>query len=185
MTWVALLLLRIVTGGFLVGHGAQKLFGAFGGKGPQGTGESFEKMGLHPGRSWAEIGGATEVASGGLMALGLLSPVGPILATAPMTVASRKAHGNKPIWSNQGGAELPVTNLTIAAALMLAGPGAISVDHLLGIKAPWWLSLLVMAGTATGIAIALGDEIHEAAERIRREEAMAFQRPAAEAPAVT
>src|SRR6184192_886904 len=160
MTWAALLLLRVVTGGLLIGHGAQKLVGAFGGKGPEGTGQAFERLGLQPGREWAEVAGASEVAGGSL------------IATAPMVVARRKAHGGKPIWSNQGGGELPVTNLTIAAALMVAGPGPISIDRLFGIKTPWWMSLLAISGTAAGIAIALGDEIHEAAETVRREEAV-------------
>ncbi len=171
MTWIALLVLRVITGGLLVGHGAQKLFGAFGGKGVEGTAQSFEKMGLDPAQEWAQVAGATEIAGGGLTALGLLSPIGPIITTAPMIVAWRKQHGGKPIWINKGGAELPLTNLTIAAALILAGPGSISIDHLLGTKTPWWLSLLALVGTATGIAIALGDDIHEAAQTIRRQEA--------------
>jgi putative oxidoreductase len=176
MTGIAFLFLRVVTGALLVGHGAQKLFGAFGGKGVEGTGRSFQKLGLEPGREWAQVAGAAEIAGGGLTALGLLSPIGPMITTAPMIVAWRKQHGDKPIWVNQGGAELPLTNLTIAAALILAGPGPISIDRLLGVKTPWWLSLLAIVGTATGIAIALGDDIHEAAETIRREEA-AMERP--------
>jgi len=55
---------------------------------------------------------------------------------------------------------------------MVAGPGPISIDRLFGIKTPWWMSLLAIIGTAAGIAIALGDEIHEAAETVRREEAV-------------
>jgi putative oxidoreductase len=171
MTWIALLLVRAVTGGLLIGHGAQKLFGAFGGKGVEGTAQGFKKMGLEPAQEWAQVAGATEIAGGGLTALGLLSPIGPIVTTAPMIVAWRKKHGDKPIWGNQGGAELPLTNLTIAAALILGGPGPISVDRLLGIKTPWWLSVLAIVGTAAGIAVALADDIHETAEAIRREEA--------------
>src|SRR6266550_6876949 len=170
MKSVALFLLRLVMGGLLVGHGAQKLLGAFGGKGVEGTGQSFKKIGLEPGRHWAEVAGVTEIAGGGMTALGILSPIGPITTTAPMIVAWRKAHGDKPIWVNQGGAELPLTNLTIAAALILAGTGPISVDRLLGIKTPWWLSLLAIVGTATGIVIALGDDIHQAAEAIDRQD---------------
>ncbi|HKC91631.1 MAG TPA: DoxX family protein [Candidatus Limnocylindria bacterium] len=171
MSWVALLFLRFVTGSLLVGHGAQKLFGAFGGKGIEGTGESFRKLGLEPAQEWARVAGAAEIAGGGLTALGLLSPIGPIITTAPMIVAWRKQHGDKPIWINQGGAELPLTNLTIATALIVAGPGPVSIDHVLGIRTPWWLSLLAIIATATGIAIALGDDIHETAEAMRREAA--------------
>lgn len=185
MTWIALLLLRLVTGGLLVGHGAQKLFGAFGGKGVERTGESFKKLGLQPAQEWAQVAGATEMTGGALTALGLLSPIGPIVTTAPMIVAWRKQHGDKPIWVNQGGAELPLTNLTIAAALLLAGPGAVSIDHLLGIKTPWWLSLLAVVGTAAGLAVALGDDIHETAEAIRREEARDATRATEEIPAVS
>lgn len=185
MTWIALLLLRLVTGGLLVGHGAQKLFGTFGGKGVEGTARGFEKMGLDPAEEWARMAGAAEIGGGGLTALGLLSPIGPIVTTAPMIVAWRKKHGDKPIWVNQGGAELPLTNLTIATALILAGPGAISIDGVLGIKTPWWLSLLAVVGTATGIAIALGDDIHETAEAIRRDEAVAAPQATEELPAAT
>ena len=170
MTGFALLMLRVVTGGLLIGHGAQKLFGAFGGKGVRGTAQGFEKLGLEPGEEWAQVAGASELGGGGLTALGLLSPIGPIVTAAPMIVAWRKKHGDKPIWSNQGGAELPLTNLAIAAALIVAGPGPISVDRLLGIKTPWWMSLLVIVGTAMGIAVALGDDIHEAATAIDRED---------------
>ncbi len=183
MTWIVLLLLRLVTGGLLIGHGAQKLFGAFGGKGVEGTAKGFRKMGLDPAEEWAQVAGAAEIAGGGLIALGVLSPIGPIITTAPMIVAWRKGHGDKPIWSNQGGAELPLTNLTIATALILAGPGAISVDHVLGIKTPWWLSVLAIVGTAAGIAVALGDDIHEAAEAIRRDEAVTAPHMTEELPA--
>jgi putative oxidoreductase len=184
MTWIALLLVRVVTGGLLIGHGAQKLFGAFGGKGVEGTAQGFKKMGLDPAEEWAQVAGASEIAGGGLTALGLLSPIGPIVTTAPMIVAWRKKHGDKPIWVNQGGAELPLTNLTIAAALILAGPGPISVDRLLGIKTPWWLSLLAIVGTVSGVAVALADDIHEAAEAIRRDEEVTLPQTTEELPSV-
>src|SRR5205823_6014275 len=145
MTSFALLLLRAVTGGFLAGHGAQKLFGAFGGRGPEGTARNFEKIGIEPARKWAVIAGATELTGGALTALGLLSPAGPVVSIAPMIVAWRKQHGDKPIWVNQGGAELPATNIAIASALALAGPGALSFDRLFGVRMPWWLSCLVIA----------------------------------------
>ena len=170
MTSLGLLLLRLVMGGLLVGHGAQKVYGMFGGRGPDGTGQMFEKVGLRPGRWWAQVGGSTEMTGGALTALGLLSPLGPLMTMAPMIVAWRKMHWGKPIWVTQGGAELPATNLAIAGALVLAGPGAISVDRVLGTRAPWWLSLVGIAGLTAGVAVALKGEIREAAERLRTKE---------------
>ena len=183
MTSLALLLLRVVTGALLIGHGAQKLFGAFGGRGLEGTAAYFEGLGIRPGREWAYVAGLAETSGGALIALGLMSPVGPIVASAPMVIAWRKAHKDKPIWVNLGGAELPLTNLTIAAALAMAGPGRISLDALLGIRTPWWMSLLVIVATATGTTLVLQDEIQEAARQIRHDEEAAEM--AQELPAAT
>ena len=99
MTSLGLLLLRLVMGGLLVGHGSQKVYGMFGGHGPYGTGQRFEKVGLRPGPLWARIGGSAEMTGGALTALGLLSPLGPLTTMAPMIVAWRKVHWGKPIWS--------------------------------------------------------------------------------------
>ena len=173
MSALGLLFLRLIFGGLLAGHGAQKLYGKFGGHGPEGTGQFMEKLGLRPGRDWALVAGASELGGGALTALGLLSPLGPITTMAPMVVAWRKAHWGKPIWVTSGGAELPLTNLAIAGALTLTGPGAVSVDRILGTKAPWWLVALGIAGTAAGVAYALRNEIREAAEEVRARAAAA------------
>src|SRR5438067_277777 len=114
---VGLLALRLTTGGLLAGHGAQKLFGWFGGYGPRGTGGWLESMGLRPGRPSAYLAGLSEFAGGLLTALGLLHPLGPLTMMAPMSVATGKAHWGKPIWGTSGGAELPVTNMAIATAV--------------------------------------------------------------------
>ena len=167
MTSLGLLFLRLVMGGLLVGHGAQKVYAMFGGHGPYGTGQRFENVGLRPGPLWARIAGSAEMTGGALTALGLLSPLGPLTTMAPMIVAWRKVHWGKPIWVTQGGAELPATNLAIAGALVLAGPGAISVDRVLGTRAPWWLSLLAVVGLSAGVAVALEGEIREAADKLR------------------
>src|SRR5207245_7585040 len=117
----------------------------------RGDRAQLEKIGIAPAREWAQIAGATELSGGALTALGLLSPVGPVVSIAPMVVAWRKQHGDKPIWVNKGGAELPATNIAIATALGLAGPGALSFDRLLGVRVPWWASCLAIAGTALGV----------------------------------
>lgn len=118
---LALLLLRIVTGGLLAGHGAQKLFGLFGGFGLKGTAGWLESMGLKPGTLWAVGSSASEFGGGTLTALGLFHPIGPIGTLAAMVMATAKAHWGKPIWAAQGGAELPVINLTAALTMRLCG----------------------------------------------------------------
>ena len=120
---LALLILRLSVGGLLMGHGAQKLFGSFGGFGMQGTAGWMESMGLKPGNRWAMLAGGSEFGGGALTALGLASPLGPIGVMAAMGTATTKVHWGKPIWVSEGGAELPVTNIAVASALALAGPG--------------------------------------------------------------
>ncbi|HXH82852.1 MAG TPA: DoxX family protein, partial [Candidatus Tectomicrobia bacterium] len=116
-TDLALLALRATTGSLLAGHGAQKLFGSFGGPGLEGAAGMFESIGLKPGRLWATVGGAAEFGGGALTALGLLNPLGPLAIISVMTMAWLKAHRGKPIWVTSGGAELPLTNIAVALAV--------------------------------------------------------------------
>lgn len=152
---LGLLVLRVTTGGLLAGHGAQKLFGKFGGHGIQGTAGWLESLGMKPGKPWAYLAGASEFGGGVLTALGLFHPIGPLTTLAPMAMATGTAHRGKPIWVTAGGAELPVTNMAAGAALTLAGPGRYSLDRALGIKLPLALGLLTAAGVAGGIAYGL------------------------------
>ena len=147
MTDLALLLLRVVTGGLLVGHGAQKLFGAFGGDGLTGTAEWLESLGLRPGVLWASMAGLGELVGGLLTILGLGGPIGSILTTSSMKMATFKAHSGKPVWASAGGAELPVVNAAVGTALMLTGSGRYSLDRLFGIRVPRWLTVLLTLGS--------------------------------------
>ena len=150
---LALLGLRLTVGGLMAGHGAQKLFGSFGGYGMEGTAGWLESMGLKPGKQWAMLAGGSEFGGGVLTALGLGGPLGPIGIASAMGAASVTAHKGKPIWVTAGGPELPVTNIAVAAALALAGPGRISLDSLLGLKVPKSISLLAMAGAVAGVVM--------------------------------
>jgi putative oxidoreductase len=152
---VGLLVLRLVAGGLLAGHGAQKLFGWFGGYGPAGTGGWLESLGLRPGKQWALLAGGSEFGSGVLTALGLGSPLGPIGMLAPMAVATRTVHWGKPIWAGEGGAELPAMYAAAGTALALTGPGRYSLDRALGLRVPPVLGLLAAAGVAAGVAVTL------------------------------
>lgn len=149
MVDTALLLLRGTLGGFMMGHGGQKLFGWFGGGGMKGTEGFMEALKLRPNKAWAMAAGWSEFGGGLLTTLGLLGPIGPISTISSMATATRFAHWGKPIWVTTGGAELPVTNMSIASALMLTGPGKISLDEALDIHMPRWMAI-------PGVALAIG-----------------------------
>ncbi len=155
MTSVALLILRATVGGLLAGHGAQKLFGSFGGHGVEGTAGWLESMNLKPGRQWAFMAGLSEFGGGVLTAIGALNPLGPIMALGAMLTATIKVHAGRPIWVTEGGAELPVTNMAAQAALILAGPGKLSFDGLLGIRVPRWFGLVALVATLASVAAAI------------------------------
>jgi putative oxidoreductase len=161
---LGLLVLRLTVGGLLAGHGAQKLFGAFEGPGFKKTAGHMETMGLQPGHIWASMATAGEFGGGLLTAIGLASPIGPILMEAAMTMASVKAHWGKPIWAASGGAELPVVNIAAAIALALTGPGKLSLDRLFGIRIPRWLVALFAMGTLATVVYGAMSEPQEVAE---------------------
>ena len=163
VTDLALLMLRVVTGALLAAHGAQKLFGSFGGDGLDGTATQLEKLGLRPGPLWAVIAGIGEFGGGLLTVLGLGGPLGSILTSASMKMATFKAHSGKPIWATAGGAELPVVNAAVGTALILTGPGRYSLDRLFGIKVPRWLSGLTVLGSTIVLIVGLLMEPEEPA----------------------
>jgi len=152
---LGILVPRLVFGGLVAGHGAQKLFGAFDGPGLEGVAGFMEKLGLRPGHQWALIAGVSEFFGGLLTALGFFHPIGPLMTIAAMAVATFKAHAGKPIWVASGGAELPVTNMAIATTLLVAGPGKLSFDRIFGTRAPLWLVGLVLGGIGYGLYNAL------------------------------
>ena len=150
----ASLVLRMGLGGLMAGHGAQKAFGSFDGPGPEGTAGFMEMLGLTPGKPWAQLAMASELGGGTLTALGLLNPLGPLGVIGSMAMATATAHRGKPIWVTSGGAELPVVDMTIALALILSGPDRYSLDRLLGIKLPGWITPVGLVGILAAVAYA-------------------------------
>ena len=143
---LAPMIVRLAQGSLMAGHGAQKLFGSFGGPGLEGTSGFMEMLGMRPGRPWAYLAGLSEFGGGVLTALGLFNPLGQLGIIASMSMATRKAHWGKPIWVTEGGAELPVLNIAISTALMIREPDRFSLDRLLGIHLPRWVGLVGLVG---------------------------------------
>jgi putative oxidoreductase len=148
---IGLLILRLVMGGLLVGHGSQKLFGWFSGPGLKGTAGFLESMGLKPGTPWATAAATSEFGGGMLTALGFLHPLGPMGTIGSMVMATVKAHWGKPIWAFAGGAELPVINIAVALTLIFTGPGNLSLDRVFGIRLPRGLVIAVAVVEAAAL----------------------------------
>jgi putative oxidoreductase len=143
----AVLALRLSLGSYLAVHGAQKLFGSFGGPGLDRSGSGFERMGLTPGKAFAGLAGGSELAGGILTATGTAHPLGPLVVAGAMTVASL-THADKGPLAQKGGFELPASYLGAAIALAGVGPGRYSVDRLTGFQLPRALMAVVLAGAA-------------------------------------
>ena len=143
-----LLLLRLVVGTTLAAHGAQKLFGWFGGPGLAGAGASLESLGFAPGRRHALMAGLVETAGGLLLAIGLATPLAAAIVASVMIVAAVSAHLPRGFFAQNGGFEytlvLGVAGLTPA----FTGPGRASLDAVLGWElgnAAWGAAALALA----------------------------------------
>jgi putative oxidoreductase len=166
---LAPLIVRLVQGSLMAGHGAQKLFGSFGGPGLEGTSGFMEMLGMRPGRPWAYLAGLSEFGGGVLTALGLLNPLGPLGVIASMSMATTKAHWGKPIWVTEGGAELPVLNIAVSTALMVREPDRYSLDRVLGIRLPAWVGPVGLVGIILTVLYA-GVEAEEPPEQEEAQE---------------
>ncbi len=137
--WVDLLLCQTTrcrplrVGGLLAGHGAQKLFGWFGGHGPAGTAEFFENVGVRPGRRNAIAAGTAEAAGGALLVAGLLTPLAGAALSSVMITAMRQVHAGNGPWVTEGGYEYNLVLIVVVAALAVLGPGVISLAGTLGV----------------------------------------------------
>ena len=141
-----LLLVRVIVGGVMAAHGAQKLFGWFGGYGLTGTGGFFDSMGFRPGKLFAGLAGGAETLGGLLVAFGLLGPIGPALVLSVMVVAALTVHAANGLFAQNNGIEVPLLYATVAVGLGLTGYGAYSLDAALGLASVWTtgLSLAVL-----------------------------------------
>jgi putative oxidoreductase len=149
-----LLIARLVLGTLIVAHGGQKLFGWLGGYGLAGTGGFFEQLGFRPGRAFAAAASVTEIAAGVLLVLGFLGPIGPALLLSVMIVAAVSVHWNNGLFASTSGIEVPLLYATGALTLALTGPGAYSLDAVLGLDRLWSPGL-EWAALGAGVVAAL------------------------------
>lgn len=150
-----LLLARVVVGLVMAAHGAQKLFGWFGGYGLNKTGEFFVHLGFRPGKAFAAAASISEITSGLLVAFGLLGPIGPALMISVMIVAIVTVHWEHGLFASANGIEVPLLYATAALGLVLTGYGHYSLDAWLGIVERWTPALtwiIVGAGALGGFA---------------------------------
>jgi putative oxidoreductase len=144
------LILRLVMGGYFIGHGTQKLFGWFGGHGPDATGQFFETLGLRPGKHHAIAAGAAEAGGGTLLALGAFTPLGSAAIVGAMLTAIQRVHAKNGPWLSDQGYEYNLVLIAAALALAETGPGSPSVDTARGsgMYGSGWALLALAAGAA-------------------------------------
>jgi len=128
---LGLLIIRLVVGLSFMAHGAQKLFGWFGGYGPKGTGGWMESMGMKPGVLMAVMAGLMELIGGVLFASGLFTVIGAFLIVATMLGAIVKVHGPNGYWATANGYEYNLLLIAVAVGLALIGAGDYSLDAIL------------------------------------------------------
>lgn len=143
---VGLLLLRLVIGLLIAGHGVQKVSHRLGGTGLQGGTEEFKADGFRGGPLTALAAGTGQITSGVLLAAGLLTPFAAMIAIGVMTVALivKRPHG---LWVQHDGYEYPLVLITVVAALAITGPGRYSIDAPIGVdEPPGWIRLGAIVG---------------------------------------
>jgi len=155
---LGILIIRVLFGVALAAHGAQKLFGWFGGYGLKGTGGFFEQLGFRPGVPFAAAAGLSEFGGGVLLALGLFTPFGGAAVLSAMLVAIVSVHLKNGFFAMGNGFELPFLYAVAAVALAFTGPGAFSLDALLGLTSLYqpYLEVGVLILSIIGSAVTLG-----------------------------
>ena len=154
-----LLLLRVVVGATVFAHGAQKLFGWFGGHGLRGTGGFFGSTGWRAPLLMAFLAGLGE-SSGLAFAAGLLTPLAALGIATVMLTAIFAVHWKNGFFNGNGGLEFPLTVATVAVAVAATGPGRFSIDRLIGwsdnISGVWWgvgVAAVALATTAVTMTV--------------------------------
>ncbi|MEV7233198.1 DoxX family protein [Streptomyces sp. NPDC051020] len=153
-----LLLIRLTFGLLMAGHGAQKLFGIFGGTGLTATGTGFATLGYRPGKIFAAICGLSEFLGGLGLAAGLLTPLAAAALIGVMINAMASVTGAHGLWETNGGVEYSVCIAVVALAIATIGPGRLALDRFFRWGAGGWAEgafALGLGGIAAAIALSL------------------------------
>ncbi|MFF5504649.1 DoxX family protein [Streptomyces roseolus] len=147
-----ILILRLLVGLLVAGHGVQKVSSHLGGKGLQGGTEEFRADGFRGGVLTALAAGVGQIGSGVLLAAGLLTPLAATGTIGVMTVALT-VKWRRGLWVQNDGYEYPLVLVGTAAALAATGPGAWSLDAALGLTPYplWWAALALAVGLGSGL----------------------------------
>jgi len=131
---IASTILRIPVGIILMAHGAQKLFGSFGGYGLEGTGQWMASIGLEPGYLMALLAGSAEFFGGLALVIGLLVRPASVVIAFTMLMAIFTVHISKGLFMSNGGYEYALALFVVAASLVFSGAGSYSMDKIIAAK---------------------------------------------------
>ena len=152
-TDVALLLLRMGVGVIFAVHGAQKVFGWWDGPGLAGWEAVMVRLGFRPARGWAALSAFAELGGGLMLVFGLLTPLAATLAIGQSVVIVGASHWKHGFFNRNNGYEFPLSLAAGFAAVLLAGPGALSLDAVIGFElAPEIRVGLFVVAIAGGLA---------------------------------
>ena len=150
----ALLILQLGVGLTFAAHGAQKMFGWWGGPGLAGWEGAMAHMGFHPARFFALVSAGVELFGGLMLAVGFLTPIAAAALVAQTVVIIGQVHWANGFFNSKSGFEFPLVLGLGAAAVGLGGPSAVSIDSALGLaiepaSAVVMLGLGLLAGLVT------------------------------------
>ena len=124
-------IIRILVGIIFMAHGAQKLFGLFGGGGLAGTAQFMESLGLAPGLLMALLSGGAEFFGGLALVIGLLVRPAALALTVTLIVAIFSVHIGYGLFMANNGYEFALALMAGTLAVLVEGAGKLSLDRLI------------------------------------------------------